>query len=169
MNAKHFISSLETGAMKIKTILDCVSDEQSRWKPIPEKWSVLEVIHHLYDEERDDFRMRLDLILNHPGKEWPGNDPEGWVIDRQYNKKDFSESLTNFLQERNNSIRWLNTVTQPDWKRIYKHPVFGVLCADDLLAAWAAHDYLHLKQLADLQVRYLDKLAQPFSIRYAGS
>jgi hypothetical protein len=167
MNAKYFISSLDISVMKIKTAVDGVTDEQARWKPQPEKWSILEVINHLYDEERYDFRMRLDLILNHPGKEWPGNDPEGWVKDRQYNKRDFSESWENFFKERTKSLRWLNALSQPVWDQTYEHPVFGALSAGDLLAAWAAHDYLHLKQLAGLQAQYLDKLAQPFSIRYA--
>jgi hypothetical protein len=168
MNVKHFISSLDISVLKIKTAVDGVTDKQSRWKPQPEKWSILEVINHLYDEERDDFRMRLDLILNHYGKEWPGNDPEGWVKDRQYNKRDLSESMINFFEERNKSIHWLNDLSQPDWNCTYEHPLFGALSAGDLLAAWAAHDYLHLKQLAGLHALYLDKLAHPFSIRYAG-
>ena len=56
MDPNHFISSLENSAKKIKSLLEGVSEEQVKWKPQPEKWSILEVINHLYDEERDDFR-----------------------------------------------------------------------------------------------------------------
>ena len=43
-----------------------ISDEQRRWKPDPQTWSILEVIKALYDEECADFRVRLDIILHHP-------------------------------------------------------------------------------------------------------
>ncbi len=78
MDPNHFISSLENSAKKIKSLLEGVSEEQVKWKPQPEKWSILEVINHLYDEERDDFRKRLNLTLHTPDEDWPGIDPEGW-------------------------------------------------------------------------------------------
>jgi len=54
-----------------------ISDAQARWKPAPEEWSVLEVICHLYDEEREDFRTRTRLTLEDPEADWPPIDPVG--------------------------------------------------------------------------------------------
>ena len=34
-----------------------------QWKQSENKWSMLEIICHLYDEEREDFRSRLAKIL----------------------------------------------------------------------------------------------------------
>jgi hypothetical protein len=167
MNYSYFITSLENSAKKIKVLLEDVSGEQAKWKPNPEKWSILEVVNHLYDEEKGDFRKRLDLTLHSPDEEWPGIDPEGWVNSHEYQKKDFKKSVKNFINERTKSIEWLNTLYAPNWKQVYQHPIIGHLSAADLLAAWATHDYLHMRQLSDLQSRYLNVLAEPFSTRYA--
>ena len=167
MDYNFFITSLNLSAKKIAAFLEAVSEEQAKWKPAPEKWSILELINHLYDEEKHDFRKRLDLTLHESGKEWPVIDPEGWVISHEYQKKNFDQSIKKFLNERKKSLQWLNSLDNPDWRQNYQHPIIGVLSAGDLLAAWAAHDYLHLRQLADLQTRYLNVLADPFTIKYA--
>ena len=66
MDIKYFISSLENSAKKIKSLLEGVSEEQVKWKPQPEKWSILEVVNHLYDEERDDLQARYLNIISDP-------------------------------------------------------------------------------------------------------
>jgi len=167
MDYNYFISSLENSAKKINSLLEGVTEEQAKWKPAPEKWSILEVVNHLYDEERDDFRKRLDLTLHRPEEEWPGIDPEAWAVSREYINKDYHQSVKIFFIERAESINWLNSLTSPNWEQIHEHPVIGSLSAADLLAAWAAHDYLHLRQLSDLHARFLNVLASPHSTKYA--
>ena len=167
MDINYYISSLENSVKKIECLLKGVSQEQAKWKPQPEKWSILEVINHLYDEEKDDFRKRVDLTLNFREIEWPGIDPVGWVQSHDYYNKDYKQSVENFLNERNNSIEWLIALQNPEWERVYRHPLLGPLAAGDLLAAWAKHDYLHLRQLSNLQAGYLDTMASPYSTKYA--
>jgi len=167
VDVNYFISSLKTSARKIESLLQNVSDEQAKWKPQPEKWSILEVVNHLYDEERDDFRHRIDLTLHKPDAVWPPIDPVGWVQSHEYSKKDYQQSVNKFFEERKKSLDWLRTLSSPDWESTYQHPIIGPLAAADLLAAWATHDYLHLRQLSDLQARYLNIVASPFSTKYA--
>jgi hypothetical protein len=140
---------------------------QAKWKPAPEKWSVLEVINHLYDEERDDFRMRLDLILHHADKDWPPIDPQNWVTDRSYNQRDLDESFKNFTEERAKSVDWLNHLQQPDWAKSYTHPKIGEMRAGDMLAAWLSHDYRHMRQLVNLHLEYHDQAVRPYTTKYA--
>jgi len=167
MDINYFISSLENSAKKIESLLNGVTQEQAKWKPHPEKWSILEVINHLYDEEKDDFRKRVDLTLHFQEMEWPGIDPVGWVQSHDYYNKEYKQSVENFLNERNNSLEWLKALQYPDWERVYQHPILGPLAAGDLLAAWATHDYLHIRQLSNLQAGYLNTRAKPFSTKYA--
>jgi len=164
----YFIDSLQNSAAKIEAMLRDMDLDAVRWKPEPAMWSMLEVINHLFDEEREDFRVRLDIILHHADKSWPGINPPGWVTERAYNKKDPQISLSGFLAERQKSLHWLRSLVNPDLGKSYNHPSLGSLTAGDLLAAWAAHDYRHLRQLADLHARYLTLKAAPFSTRYAG-
>jgi len=151
----------------IESLLRGVADEQARWKPAPRKWSILEVINHLYDEERLDFRPRVESTLRDPGKAWPLFDPKEMVIERNYNERDFAQSIDEFLSERQKSLDWLGGLSSPDWSRGYTHPTIGELRAGDLLAAWLAHDLLHIRQLARLHVDYTSFLSKPYHVGYA--
>jgi len=152
-------------AEAIKRLVITISDTQARWKSISTDWSILEVINHLYDEEREDFRQRLDLLLHHPEQPWPGIDPVGWVTERRYNERDLATSLANFLQERAASIAWLQSLEQPKWENSYHHPAAGSISAANLLFCWLGHDLLHLRQLTQLHWQYLE---QSFPLNYAG-
>ena len=144
-----------------------ISDEQARWKPDPEAWSILEVICHLYDEEREDFRVRVDYILHHPDQSWPPINPKGWVVERNYNQRDLSMSVDDFLKERQKSLAWLKGLEHPDWNTSVTVP-FGRFSAGDIFAAWVAHDVLHLRQLVELHWAYSLHQAEPFQVNYAG-
>jgi len=73
----------------IRSLLMGISQEDAKIKPTPEAWSILEVTCHLRDEERQDFRARLDSILHHPNDPFDAIDPQGWVTERKYNEQDF--------------------------------------------------------------------------------
>ena len=90
MNHKKIKEHLHVNSDVFKYLFQSVSDEQARWKPDEGRWSILEVINHLYDEEREDFRKRLELVLKNPEEQWPPIDPEGWVVQRKYNQRNLS-------------------------------------------------------------------------------
>ena len=48
----------------IRAMLKGIDQEQSQVKPDAKSWSILEVVCHLHDEEREDFRENLDFILH---------------------------------------------------------------------------------------------------------
>lgn len=152
----------------IRKLVADISPEQARRKPSPDDWSVLEVINHLYDEEREDFRQRFDYLLHRPGEPWPPIDPQGWVTERHYNERDLSTSLQNFLDERQKSLTWLATLPNPTLDAHETHPVAGKFHAGDMLAAWVAHDVLHLRQLIELKYFLLVELVRPYNPQYAG-
>lgn len=167
MDLKPFIRQMEQTAAAVQALTMAVSPEQARWKPDAESWSILEVVNHLYDEEQEDFRVRLDILLHHPGDPWPPIDPQGWVTDRRYNERDLHESLENFLQERMASIDWLNGLEEPDFSSFVESR-FGRMAAGDMLAAWASHDLLHIRQLCELHYAYRTRAVAPYSPEYAG-
>ena len=54
----------------IRAVVAGITQEDACKKPAPESWSILELMCHLYDEEREDFREHLDFILHKPNREW---------------------------------------------------------------------------------------------------
>ena len=159
---------LTDNAARIEALVRGVSPQEASWKPDRDTWSILEVVNHLYDEEREDFRVRLDIILNRPHEPWPGIDPEGWVVERQYNERDLEESVHNFLNERNASLEWLRTLDDPDWDTPYQAH-FGSIRAGDVFAAWVTHDHLHMRQMIELHRAHTVYRADPFQLDYAGT
>jgi hypothetical protein len=168
MNHQQIKVQLRVDCDVFKFLFQRVSDQQARWKPGEDRWSLLEVVNHLYDEEREDFRQRLELVLKDPAKPWPPIDPEGWVVQRNYNERNFKQSVDNFLAEREASLRWLNNLNSADWQATHYHPQMGPMSAELLLANWLAHDLFHIRQIADLHFAYLTKQVEPVSLNYSG-
>jgi len=144
-----------------------IHEDQARWKPSDESWSILEVVSHLADEEEFDFPPRLKIILEGEGKAWHEIDPESWVIERKYNQGDLFESLNRYVNLRNEWLAWLDSLEDPDWEASYQAP-FGSIRAGDMLASWVTHDLLHLRQLVELHRRYLEEQVKPYHLEYAG-
>ncbi|MFN2185327.1 MAG: DinB family protein [Anaerolineae bacterium] len=167
MDMDRLLSQMIEDAARIRVLVEGVSEQQARWRPDPDSWSMLEVINHLLDEEREDFRVRLDYILHRPGQPAPPIDPGGWVAKREYNQRDPDASLAQFLSEREASIAWLRELSAPDWDATYKAP-WGSISAGDIFVSWVAHDLLHMRQLVELHWTYTTAEAAPYRPDYAG-
>ncbi|MBC7852606.1 MAG: DinB family protein [Pirellulaceae bacterium] len=167
MNLEFYLDRLEHTPAVICSLVDGVSSEQARWKPAADQWSILEVVNHLADEEQQDFRARLDKILHHPGQPFAPIDPPRWAIERKYNEQELTESLGRFLDERQKSLQWLRSLLGPNWEHTHQLP-HGPIQAGDILASWAAHDLLHVRQLAKLHWEFLNRESAPFKTEYAG-
>lgn len=167
MKFEDLYEDLANGVEIISALVKGVTLEEARFKPDPESWSLLEVICHLYDEEREDFRPRLDVILHKPTENWSPIDPGGWVTARKYNERQLSDALEGFLVERQNSLDWLKSLTAPNLEAEYKAP-FGMIRAGDMFASWVAHDTLHTRQLVELRRGRNIRITEPYDVRYAG-
>lgn len=167
INLITFSTLMQSHAEAIRNLAQNITDEQAHWRPNPDSWSILEVLCHLYDEECLDFRVRLDLILHHPGDAWPPIDPKGWVATHHYDQRDQAQTVSSFLVEREKSLTWLKTLESPDWQISCKTP-WGSMTAGDMFSAWVAHDLLHLRQLVELHYEYHAQVVKPYAVTYAG-
>lgn len=152
----------------IPLIVEGTDPADANWKPASGNWSIVEIISHLVDEEKDDFRTRLKLTLNNPLDPWPTIDPEGAAIERKYFENDLREVTDQFVAERDESVKWLRSLTEPNWTIAYNHPQIGSMRCGDILAAWVAHDQLHLRQLAKRRFELVQRDAGEFKVDYAG-
>lgn len=168
MNYNHIISELQNNIDVFHSLLHGLDTDLQIWKPAPPKWSLLEIVCHLYDEERDDFRYRLRHILDTPQAAMPSINPVEWVISRHYDKQNYEDKLLAFRNERLNSIAWLNTLEDAPWDNTHQHPSIGPMSADMILANWLAHDYLHIRQITSLKYQYLQQTTN-VNLKYAGN
>ncbi|MGC9348433.1 MAG: DinB family protein [Anaerolineae bacterium] len=168
MDVQYLVRILREQVDVVRGLVAGVSPPQARWKPDPDRWSILEVINHLYDEEREDFRLHLDTILHHPEDPWHAIRPMAWVEERRYNERELDASLENFLEERRASLAWLEGLDSPDWDAAVEAP-WGVIHAGDMFASWVVHGQWHIEQLVRLRRDYTIGQALPYSVRYAGT
>lgn len=168
MKIHEFIKEFESNSWVFNSLLSSVSIDQINWRPSVEKWNFLEIVNHLYDEEREDFRARLEKILNNDIN-WNPIDPEGWVKSRNYSGKDYFKTLQDFINERKKSMEWLSNLKVNDWTIKVFHPGMDVeFTAYQMLASWLAHDYLHIRQIVRLKYQLLEEDLKPKSLEYAG-
>lgn len=167
MKFETLYQELKNSTEMIRALLSNVTQAEARRKPDADSWSVLEVTCHLYDEEREDFRDHLDLILHRQNEEWQVIDPQGWVTQRKYNEQDFSEMQQKFFAEREKSLEWLQGLSSSNWETTYTSQ-FGSMKAGDMLASWVAHDNLHIRQLVELRRMRIENITKPYEIGYAG-
>ena len=163
------ITDLEVAVTAVPALVAGLPAETLRACPAPEAWSLLEILHHLADEEREDFPLRLRLTLDDPAKPWPPIDPPGWVATRAYNRQDPDAVLKIFLSARRANLDWLRRLEEPAWDNTHQHPKLGPLSARNLLHAWCAHDILHLRQMLQRRWWLREQAAGPGALDYAGS
>lgn len=168
MDRPLLFAQLERHGNVLQALLADLSPAEILWKPAPEKWCPLEVVCHLYDEEREDFRARLRSTLEDPGRPWPPIDPTAWVSERRYMEQDFTGKLHGFREERQRSLEWLHVLEQAPWTNAYVHPKVGPVSCDLLLTNWVAHDLHHIRQLINLRYAYL-KANTTAPLDYAGN
>lgn len=168
MNVDRIIAMLERFGRMLPAVVTDIPIEDARWKPPDGAWSILEIVCHLADEEVDDFRTRLRLTLESPGADWPPIDPPAWAIERRYNVQDLAAVTERFVRERQASCQWLRSLGEFDGSVVHVHPKFGAMSVGQLFASWAAHDALHLRQIAKRLHQLAAVHGHPFDTGYAG-
>jgi hypothetical protein len=163
------VQKIEDNSNVFTSLLRKIPPEQAGWRPTPDKWSLVEVVNHLYDEEVDDFRQRLEFTLLKPNRTWKRIEPEKWVTEKNYSQRELQASLDDFLRERKKSVQWLNGLSSPDWQAVDHYPYGKPMTAEQILVNWLAHDFLHIRQINSLNWLYLTKIAPNIDLSYAGN
>ncbi len=158
---------LSSNAQAIRALVGSISPEQAAWKPDPQTWCMQEVMEHVYNEERVDFRRHLQEMFSSPPRPWNGIRVE-WV-----NPANLRAALDGFLDERAASLAWLQGLPSPNWDASISAS-FGpdnetlTLKAGEVLTSWLEHDFLHLRQMIELHYAWAEQQAAPYSVQYAG-
>ncbi len=169
MNSHSLIDSLDRFGRLLPGVVREVPADHATWRPSNGAWSILEVIRHLADEEAEDFRPRLESILRDPEAPWPPIDPPRWAVERHYNEGSLDEAVDQFTGRRAESVVWLRGLVEVDWTKAFQRPKLGVaIRAGDLLTSWAAHDMLHLRQIAKRMYELTQDAGGEFVADYAG-
>jgi DinB superfamily len=170
MNAALLVDARrELGQMPtvLDRLLGGLDAESARARPAPAEWSPVEIVCHLRDEETEDFGARLRVILTGADSFVP-IEPERWADERRYREASLPEALGAFRTRRAESLDLLRSITPEALDGSRAHGRLGRLSGLDLVAAWVAHDRIHLAQLAATLARLWALRWAPLRAEYAG-
>jgi len=167
IDINDIVRQMSGNAEAIRALMQTVSDEQAQWTPGPDTWSMKQVMEHVYNEERIDFRKILKRMFK-------DSLAAGGAQHLDYIPvESCRQALDGFLLEREASIKWLKALQPSDWNISEQWP-FGptgevmIFSAGDVLLSWLEHDILHLRQMIELLHAWHSRQAPPYSLQYAG-
>ena len=125
-----------------------MSEEDSRWKPAPDRFSVAEVLAHLSHSEGHCYRLRVDRFLNENLPELEADDAQ-MHLDL-YRDRDPEDEFAHFEQQRQNNVEFLRSLSAEAAGRRAQHSEAGEITLAEMLHEWALHDIGHIRQIAEL-------------------
>lgn len=125
--------------------LDTVKAHFWLQRPIPNEWSIIQILCHLAESEVAHERPRLRAILQEDNPFITQPKQPGPRID-ECADEGYSIART-FMARRLETIALLEGITAADWQRPARHSVFGLTTLLEMAYFTAQHDRLHLHQL----------------------
>ena len=132
----------------LRGLMTELTEEDARWKPAPERFSVAEVLAHLSHSEGHCYRMRLDRFLTESRPEFEPDDAQMYLD--LYRDADPEDAFDDFEEQRENNIEFLRGLSAGAGDRIALHKEYGEITLAQMLNEWALHDLGHIRQIAEL-------------------
>jgi len=149
MNAElPCLDLLEATPAILRGLMSEISDEDARWKPAPDRFSIAEVLAHLSHSEGHCYRARVDRFL---AEEMPELAPDDAQMHLElYKNGDPEEDFGHFEDQRETNIELLRGLPVETGSRKAMHRAAGEVTLSQMLHEWALHDLGHVRQIAEL-------------------
>jgi len=127
-----------------------LDDETLRWRPIPTKWSVKEILGHLRDFEMEAMHFRYRSVLTEDDPYLPRLDNEARQAEGNFINRDGAELLGELRRLRLESIAMLEQPPAESWSRTGRHFSAGRITLEQIVARHVRHDMTQLGQIRDI-------------------
>jgi hypothetical protein len=134
----------------VRAVLSGVTEEEARWKPVPERWSAMQVLGHLAHVEIHGFRGRVLRMLREDHPRIESYDPDTFAAAGVYDGAGIADAIDAFARERGLSLAMLRTLSPAALSRGGVHAELGEITIGALINEWPFHDLGHLRQIAEL-------------------
>ena len=116
-----------------------------RQQPVPQEWSIMQILCHLWHSEMAVHYQRLETILTHDDPFIAAPAPPGPDIPPCHD--DGLQVMRCFRQAREKTMALLSGLRPDQWKRTARHSIFGLTNLLEMAHFTAQHDRLHITQL----------------------
>jgi hypothetical protein len=135
---------------ELDDLLGNLDEEMLRWRPIPNKWSIKEVLCHLRDIEREFHALRYRKLITEHEPYLPEVDQNRLAEAGDYINQDAVAARAEFKGFRDETVKMLEAAPAEDWDRAGNHWSGGRLTIAQLVARHCDHDVKHLIQMKDV-------------------
>jgi hypothetical protein len=160
---RSHLDTLRATPARLKAALAGVPRKVLLWTPAPGKWSILEIVGHMRDMERDAYVARYRRILAEENPALADADGDRYAVERGYRSLKPTEVLRDWRRLRKESLGLLKGLTPAQWARVGTHETAGPLSMDQLLVRHAVgNDAAHLGQIEAIKRRFetLERLSE---------
>lgn len=130
------------------------SEEELTKHPADGGWSALQLAHHLYITDG----LFLEQMQSIQEQDNPLIEDSAAIAPRKTEEAETPVSLDAVLAgmaaRREEIFEYLSTLPVEAWERPFRHPEWGQSKFYQLANLIAAHDHLHMQQLADLKATF---------------
>jgi hypothetical protein len=147
----RLLCNLRSLPNELDDLLNELDEETLRWRPIPNKWSIKEIMCHLRDMEREAYLARYQRILGEDQPRMQNIDQDKLAYERDYINQDARQALDEFKSLRSETVKTLDSVPPEAWSRSGVHEVDGPLSIEQLVHRQIkGNDMNHLVQMKDI-------------------
>ncbi len=136
------------GPKQLRAAVAGLTREQVLARPVPGKWSVLEVVCHLADFE-PVYVDRMKRVITHDKPLLMGADEQLYAAKLCYHERDLEEELRVVELTRGAFGRILRTLPADAFQRVGVHSERGLKTLEELLALIGNHIPHHLPFIAE--------------------
>ena len=137
-NESAFLGLLEATPAILRGLMAELSDEDARWKPAEDRFSIAEVLSHLSHSEGHCYRPRVDRFLS---EETPTFEPDDAQMHLEvYKSADPEEDFAHFEDQRDTNLELLRSLPAEAGNRKALHRAAGEMTLSQMLHEWALHD-----------------------------
>lgn len=147
---ERLLWNLQSLPNEVEDLLTGLDDETLTWRPVPNKWSIKEVLCHLRDVEREANYNRLHRMLNEDDPYLPEVDQNRLAADGNYNGQDAAAALSEFRNRRSQTVNLLQSTPVEAWHRTGVHWRLGRITLEGEVNRQGGHDVKHLIQMKDI-------------------
>jgi uncharacterized damage-inducible protein DinB len=130
-----------------KAVAD-LGPEQLKARPVPGKWSTLEVVCHLVDSEQA-WCHRMKRVIAEDRPLLIGYDETRFTAALPYQENDLEEELALLEGMRLQMARTLRTLPESAWSRTGVHSERGLVTLEEMLRAETEHVPHHLAHILE--------------------
>jgi hypothetical protein len=135
---------------RLAALLHGISESRCSRRMQPTKWSIVEIVAHLADDELVT-SWRYRQMLESPGCVLPGFDQDLWAAYGHYGEWKIADAFAMFRLLRVANLRLLERLNADEWQRYGIHEERGRITVLELARHMAGHDANHLEQIRRLK------------------